>query len=309
MVFQKGNKYGKFPIGNKYGKSNKGRKRPDLALYNKLHPKKGKNHPLYGKPRTKVVKDKISKKKTGKPNLLGRKFLLSKEKLYNLYHKEKLSSIKIAKKLNICNSTICRWLIKYNIPIRSMSENSKGRFGPLNNFYGKKHTTETLKKIKLFQKGMIPHNKGKKMPIKSRMKSSKSHKEIYKDPKMRILVGKRSKKLWSNKSYREKTIKAILKGLMKRPTSLEKTFIGLIKKYKLPYKYVGDGAFLIGYKNPDFINTNGEKICVEVANRYHHPDPWAENRIKHFTKWGWECLIFFEDQFDEELILKKISRL
>ena len=66
MVFQKGNNYGKFKKGNNYGRLNKGRKRPDLALYNKLHPKKGKNHPLYGKARSKAVKDKISKTKEEK---------------------------------------------------------------------------------------------------------------------------------------------------------------------------------------------------------------------------------------------------
>ena len=101
---------------------------------------------------------------------------------------------------------------------------------------------------------------------------------------------------------------------MKRPTSLEKTFIGLIKKHNLPYKYVGDGAFLIGYKNPDFINVNGEKICIEVANmvEIHHGKDYEEQRIKHFAKYGWKCLVFFCDnkcEFieSEKEILSKIT--
>lgn len=98
--------------------------------------------------------------------------------------------------------------------------------------------------------------------------------------------------------YREKVITNWFKSLWKRPNSLELKFIKIIKEKNLPYKYVGDGSFLIGFKNPDFININGEKICIEVANHFHHPEPWAEKRIQHFEKWGWKCYIIFEDELD-----------
>lgn len=42
--------------------------------------------------------------------------------LYNKYINEKLSSNKIAKICNVNTQTICDWLRKYNIPIRSRSE-------------------------------------------------------------------------------------------------------------------------------------------------------------------------------------------
>ena len=113
---------------------------------------------------------------------------------------------------------------------------------------------------------------------------------------------------WQIPEFREKMLKAQnnsyevklkrLESLRRRPTTLEKEFMGLIKEYNLPYKYTGDGSFLIGFKNPDFVNINGEKICVEVANRYHHQGDWEERRIEHFSKWGWKCIVVFEDELD-----------
>lgn len=137
--------------------------------------------------------------------------------------------------------------------------------------------------------------KGKSIPQRTREKISKT-------------MSKVRKKQWQNPKYREKMLKSQnnsdevklkrIKSLRRRPTSLERRFKEFIKENNLPYRYTGDGSFLIGYKNPDFVNVNGEKICIEVANRFHHKDPWAKNRIEHFKKWGWECIVIFEDEFD-----------
>ncbi len=117
-----------------------------------------------------------------------------------------------------------------------------------------------------------------------------------------------STKNWNNKEWKEKQIKAMLKGLLKRPTSLERQMIEIIQKYNLPYKYTGNGSFWIAYKNPDFINTNGEKKLIEVANDFelHHPKDYAEKRKNHFSKYGWESFIFtgIKNKLNKEEILK-----
>jgi hypothetical protein len=92
----------------------------------------------------------------------------------------------------------------------------------------------------------------------------------------------------------------------KRQTSLERKFIKIIRKYDLPYKYVGNGSFLIGFKNPDFINTSGDKSCIEVANRFHHQGDWAINRREYFKKFGWNCAIIFEDEINENKIINDL---
>ncbi len=117
-----------------------------------------------------------------------------------------------------------------------------------------------------------------------------------KDKSINAHLNRRNSNLGTHHS--EETIRKILKRLSQRPTSLEKRFIEIIKDKNLPYKYVGDGSFIIGYKNPDFVNIDGKKICMEVANRFHHQGDWKEKRIEHFAKYGWKCLVLFEDEID-----------
>ena len=116
-----------------------------------------------------------------------------------------------------------------------------------------------------------------------------------------------SLKSWRDNDHKEEMIKAILKGLIKRPTSLEKEMIDIIKRNDLPYKYTGNGSFLIGYKNPDFININGEKKLIEVGNTYHHDENYAKERSAHFAKYGWRSYIFIENKLNEANILKTIK--
>ena len=112
---------------------------------------------------------------------------------------------------------------------------------------------------------------------------------------------------WEDKSYRERIIKASLKGMLKRPTSLEQQMIAIIKKYNLPYKYTGNGSFLVGYKNPDFVNINGEKKLIEVGNTYHHDKNYARNRSNFFKQYGWKTVVFITQQLDESKVLKRLE--
>lgn len=128
------------------------------------------------------------------------------------------------------------------------------------------------------------------------------------------------KEKWKEKEYREKVLKSMLKSLFKRPTSLELRFIEIIKKYSLPYKYVGDGSFLIGYKNPDFINIAGQKICIEIANKkeksikrigrkYQSWQEYEQQRIEYFAKYCWKCIVIWEDELqNEHLLIEKINK-
>jgi hypothetical protein len=110
------------------------------------------------------------------------------------------------------------------------------------------------------------------------------------------------------KKEREEYIKKLIipTGQFK-PTSLERKMKKIIQKYHLSYKYVGDFSFMIGRKNPDFINTNGQKICIEVRNKdvckyldKITPQQYVIDRCNSFKKYGWRCLVFFNDELEEE---------
>jgi len=110
------------------------------------------------------------------------------------------------------------------------------------------------------------------------------------------------------KKEREEYIKKLIipTGQIK-PTSLERKMKKIIQKYHLSYKYVGDFSFMIERKNPDFINTNGQKICIEVRHKdvckyldKITPQQYVIDRGNSFKKYGWHCLVFFNDDLEEE---------
>jgi very-short-patch-repair endonuclease len=122
--------------------------------------------------------------------------------------------------------------------------------------------------------------------------------------------------LWQKTEYRDKIIKSILKGLLKRPTSYEKKISELCIENNLPFIYTGDGTFLIGYKNPDFVNKK-EKIAIEVYYSYFKIrdfgscENYEKQRKEYFDKYGWKVIfIRKEDIVDnnwKEICLNKIK--
>lgn len=218
---------------------------------------------------------------------------ISKARLEELYWRKKLNTRQIAKMMGFKrHKSVLDWMKKYGIK-RRMGGFQKGH-PQFSNFR--------------WMKGDIPWNKGLKncYPEKTLRKMSRKGKPAWNKG-----MSGYGKKLWCNPEYREKTIKAIFRGLKRRPTSLERQFIELIKKYNLSFAYCGAGSLLIGYKNPDFYETNGKKICIEVANNVEvqHPQGWAEKRIAHFAKYGWKCLVFRGDlklNDPDEVIVNKI---
>jgi len=204
---------------------------------------------------------------------------------------------------------------------------------------GKVCSPETKEKIR---KSLI----GKPRSEKTRKANSKAGKEKWQDPVYREMMIQRRKGLVAGEKHpmfgkkhteesRRKMSEAhiglqagenhplfgkhplaetIRKMLTRRtPTSLEKKFLGIVEKNGLPYKFVGDGSFMIGRKNPDFININGLKIAVEVYARYYklrHAETvkeWQEDRERVFKEYGWTAIFFDETQVNERNILQQLG--
>jgi polyhydroxyalkanoate synthesis regulator phasin len=156
-----------------------------------------------------------------------------------------------------------------------------------------------------FKKGNTPWNTGKKWPQEIIERMREARKDISLETREKMSKAKKGKHL---------TAEHIRKVLTRRtPTSLEMKFQNIIEKHKLPYKFVGDGSFMIGRKNPDFININGEKIAIEVYARYfklRHTETvqeWKEDRERVFKEYGWTAIFFDETQVNERNILRRIG--
>jgi len=191
---------------------------------------------------------------------------------------------------------------------------------------GRHYSSETLAKMSEGQKRRIDR------PMLGKHHSEKSKGVIrdktinrWKDPafreRMRNTVGGMKLKIsaiqkvnWKTEEYRAKVVPACLKS--RRPTSLERMFNALIDKYSLPYKYVGDGSFIIGGLNPDYVNVNGEKIAIEIFGEYWHKRDKEYRRSEAGRRqilrdFGWHLIVIWGNELktlSEEAILQKISR-
>jgi hypothetical protein len=69
---------------------------------------------------------------------------------------------------------------------------------------------------------------------------------------------------------------------------------------------------MLGNRNPDFININGDKIAVEVYARYYKLrcnetiDGWKEERCRIFVEYGWSIIFFDETQVTESNVLREL---
>jgi len=102
----------------------------------------------------------------------------------------------------------------------------------------------------------------------------------------------------------------IIKKCLRRRcmSSLESRMLEIIQKFNLPYRFVGNGQFMIGGKCPDFINVNGEKIALEVFYRRHKDqfrggvDKWMRERAELFAQYGWKIIFLDELHVKEEFV-------
>lgn len=199
----------------------------------------------------------------------------------------------------------------YGMRGKHHAEETKGKMR------GKHHTEETKEKISqslkeyyVLEETKRHHSDETKKQISRSQKITMNRPEVKK--KLGISMKISMKKLWQKEEYKEKQIKAVLKGLLKRPTSFEQKISNLCFKYNLPFFYTGDGRFLIGYKNPDFRHKN-LPILIEVYNDFHHPKDYEEKRRKHFSKFGYKTIFINQkevlDKNWEEVCLEKINNI
>lgn len=118
---------------------------------------------------------------------------------------------------------------------------------------------------------------------------------------------------WFIEHHQEIQAKAV-RALHKHPNKWELKASQLIEKAcPAQYKFVGDGTFMIGNYNPDFVNVNGQKKLIEVFGEYWHKGKglrkWHQTelgRIMLYNAFGFNCLILWandlEKKSEEELV-------
>lgn len=119
-----------------------------------------------------------------------------------------------------------------------------------------------------------------------------------------------------SKETREKLrIARMIQEIPSSFTKPELKLIDILRKHKIPLEYTGNGSFWISGLNPDFVDKE-RKIIVEVFGRYWHtpkegvdvPFYRTYNGRKFiFMSKGWTTIIFWEDEINEDEVLKRLS--
>lgn len=282
----------------------------------KINYRKGKTlEEIYGIEKARIIKRKCSLANKGisrSPNTEFRKGMIpwNNGKKHSEETREKLSQARKGKKFPK------EIYPNYGTRGKHFSEEIKKKLSELHK--GKKCPEEVKRKISLKQKGRVSHFKNKsyeeiygiEKTKLEKIKRSIAHKGKKLSEKHKKKIIHNMKEKWKEYEYREKQIKAILKALFKRPTKLEQKFIEFCKQNNLPFNYCGNGSLLIGYKNPDFVENNGKKLCIEIYNRLwpKRIENWEQNRIEHFAKFGWNCIFIEQKELEnQEKLLEKIN--
>lgn len=124
------------------------------------------------------------------------------------------------------------------------------------------------------------------------------------------------KKGWQNTEKGKEIIKKRAKSLTNGLSKPEKFFIDVIKENNLPFKFVGDGKFIIDTKNPDFIYTEKGNKIIEVFSDYWHREDvvkyWhqtEEGTKQYYGDRGYNVLVIWQRELKKENIKNILKRI
>ena len=192
----------------------------------------------------------------------------------------------------------------------------------------RKRISQSLMGHASWNKGKIPWNKGRKMTLKEIENNRISHIGIRWNEKDKLKHSHKIKEVWKKfkgtqaEKDRNKKISQKLLGIKRNPTrqqilnslkrnsksQLEIKFESIVNQLGLPYKFVGNGEVIVARKVPDFVDSNGKKVAIEVYYRRHKNefrggvDHWKAERAKVFNENGWEIIYFDETQVNENTV-------
>jgi len=261
--------------------------------------RRGRKRPEFAKKISKIMKE-LWKQRKFKPKL-RKKHPPPKEDLIKLYYGDGLSIKKIAEKYNCGYKTVRKWFKEYDIKIRDAMERGKIRRGTkgrprkippsreiLYEMYKKMTIQEIARKLQV-----NPHT------VSKWLKEYKIPRRTRKQISMLILP---------------RIVPKILGGLKKRPTKAEEKLCDILKEINIPIKY-NTQKLMVGYKVPDFINTEKNKILEVFGAFWHDPNvnakvPTHKTKkfvISYYRSLGYDCLIIWDYELnDKEAVTKKI---
>jgi len=138
--------------------------------------------------------------------------------------------------------------------------------------------------------------KGKKLSEEHRRKIGEANKNPSAETRRKM--SKRMIKDWQNPERRKK----LIESLNIRPTRIVSKIIDVIHSNKLPFKYVGDGKFVIITKKrtyiPDFVHVSKKQV-IECNGDYWHNYEKDNAKTKGYRSIGWRVLNLTGSEINE----------
>lgn len=193
--------------------------------------------------------------------------------------------------------------------------------GKENPMKGRKHTEESKLKNSISCLGRIPWNKGLPKEKQPRYGIKATQQEI--DKRRRKVLGQqrvpreKRKCHYCNKEFIVKIsskkylcshlcqiIAVAYPAQKNKPTKPELELLSFLH-FVCPnqWRYVGDGKFWISNMNPDFIKPN-TNMLIELFGEYWHKGENPQNRIDLFKKYGFNCLVIWENELKDKTTLE-----
>lgn len=228
-----------------------------------------------------------------------------KRKSPPLFSEEHRHNISLAKKgLKLSNDTKTK--ISISLTGRKLTEYHK--IAVSKGSTGKKLSEYTKQKISNSTKGVSKQPFSDEHRLKIAKSNTGKSRTVSEETKRKI-----SAKLMGH-SVSQSTIKKILGHNRFIINTFESKFLRFICKNNLPFCFVGNGSFVVGNKNPDFIHTGGKFVAIDIYNsyfknkRYKNIDVWINNRKEYFKSYGWDLILLDENQVKNCLsIIKEIA--
>lgn len=112
------------------------------------------------------------------------------------------------------------------------------------------------------------------------------------------------------KHHTEEELRKMLKAVCAVPNKPEQYLYWILQViFPDEYKFVGDGSVIIGGHSPDFININGQKKLIEHFGDYWHRGDDEGNRIFQFRLFGFDTLIIWEHELNDNEIEMTIAKI
>lgn len=164
---------------------------------------------------------------------------------------------------------------------------------------------------KTHKKNISKSHIGKKLSTKTKKLMSEAQKKLWSNPKYKMKLSKERKNRYKDINYKTGWLKKMLFFLKIKPNNKEFLLFKILKTLKLKkYQYVGDGKFLLGGFNPDFINIKDKKIIELYGDYWHNLENSKKRdkrRLKIYTRLGYQTLIIWEHELkDLDFVVGKL---